>query len=239
MPLLADAYRVIAPDMRGLGDSSGPTGGYDKKTVAADIGELIGQLELGPCHVVGHDWGGPVAFALAAWSPERVRTLSMLDVTAPGIGPDLSQGGRRWHHQFHMTPELPETLMTGREREYYGWFYRTFAARPDAIDEAAIDEYLRSYATPEGIRRGLAYYRAIPDDIADNRAFAETGRLSMPVLALGGASSRGRGREPLDSLAAIADLVEGGAIEDCGHFLPEEQPEVLARRLLAFFAKHG
>ena len=150
---------------------------------------------------------------------------------------DLEEFGDQIIHDI--THSLHRTFVTPIDREDILALAGRLDDVLDAIDEAAIDEYLRSYATPEGIRRGLAYYRAIPDDIADNRAFAETGRLSMPVLALGGASSRGRGREPLDSLAAIADLVEGGAIEDCGHFLPEEQPEVLARRLLAFFAKHG
>lgn len=239
MPALSRKYRVIAPDMRGLGDSSKPTTGYDKKTVSGDIAELIGHLGVSPCHVVGHDWGGPVAFALAAGRAELVRTLTIVDVGIPGLGPGFSQGGRRWHHQFHMTPELPETLITGRERDYYGWFYRTFGARPDAIDAAAVDEYLRTYATADGIRCGLAYYRAIPDDVAANRAFAETGRLAMPVLALGGTGGRGRGTEVIDCMRTIADVVEGGVIEDCGHWVPEEQPEEFVARLSAFLDAHG
>ena len=220
MPTLGQKYKVVTPDMRGLGDSSRPTTGYDKKTVAADIGELIAVLELGPVHLVGHDWGGPVAFALAMAAPELVRSLTIVDVAIPGIGPHFSQGGRRWHHQFHMTPELPEILISGRERDYYGWFYRSFGARPDAVDEEAVAEFLRTYATPEGIRSGLAYYRALPQDIEDNQALAAAGR--------------GRGAEVGECLRCVADNVSEYVFEDCGHWVPEEKPEEFCRRLLDF-----
>jgi pimeloyl-ACP methyl ester carboxylesterase len=239
MPVLAERFHVIAPDMRGLGDSSKPAAGYDAQTVAGDIAELIAHLDVGPCHVVGHDWGGPVAFALAAWNPDLVRTLTIVDVGIPGIGPDFSQGGRRWHHQVHMTPDRPEILIAARARDYYGWFARTFGARPDAVDPAAVDEYLRTYATPDGIRCGLAYYRTLPDDIAANKAFAESGRLTMPVLALGGTGGRGRGMEVIEAMRTIADVVEGGVVEDCGHWMPEEQPDELIARLTAFIDAHG
>ena len=239
IPLLADSYRLVVPDLPGLGDSSRPDGGYDKKSIAADLREMCERLALGRFHLVGHDWGGPSAFALACAIPERVRTLTMLDVTVPGIGPDISQGGRRWHHAFHMTPELPEALVEGREREYLGWFYREFCWQRGAIAQADIDEYLRCYRQPGAMRAGFEYYRALPRDKADNQAALDSGfRLPMPVLALGGgrAEARGRGEEPLESLRAIASNVSGGAIPECGHFIPEEQPALLAERLLDFFA---
>ena len=133
MPLLAGHYRLIAPDLPGLGDSSKPADGYDKKTLAQDLVEMCEQLQLGRFHLVGHDWGGPTAFALACAAAASVRTLTILDVTIPGIGPDISQGGKRWHHAFHMTPDLPEALVIGREREYLSWFYESLqlAARRD------------------------------------------------------------------------------------------------------------
>jgi pimeloyl-ACP methyl ester carboxylesterase len=238
IPLLAGRYRLIVPDLPGLGDSSRPESGYDKKTIAADLREMCERLELGRFHLVGHDWGGPTAFALACALPEAVRSLSILDVTIPGIGPDISQGGRRWHHAFHMTPDLPELLVQGREREYLSWFYREFSWQRDAIGEADVDEYVRCYSRPGALRAGFEYYRNIPKDSADNRAILEAGfRLPMPVLAIGGArtEARGRGREPLQSLRAIADDVQGGTLPDCGHFIPEEQPALLAARLLEFF----
>jgi pimeloyl-ACP methyl ester carboxylesterase len=238
IPLLAGSYRLIVPDLPGLGDSSRPAGGYDKKSIAADLKEMCEYLQLGRFHLVGHDWGGPSAFALACVLPERVKTLTVLDVTIPGIGPDISQGGRRWHHAFHMTPELPEALVEGREREYLGWFYREFCWQGGAIAQADIDEYLRCYSQPGAMRAGFEYYRALPRDKADNQALLDAGfRLPMPVLALGGArtEARGRGEEPLESLRAIASNVSGGAIAECGHFIPEEQPALLAERLLDFF----
>jgi len=239
MPLLAEHYRLVVPDLPGLGDSSRPADGYDKKTIALDLQEMCERLQLGRFHLVGHDWGGPTAFALACAQPASVRTLTILDVTIPGIGPDLSQGGRRWHHAFHMTPDLPETLVQGREREYLSWFYREFCWQRGAIEEADIDEYVRCYSAPGALRAGFEYYRNIPRDQADNRTLLDSGfRLQMPVLALGGAraEARGRGEEPLKSLRAIATNVQGAALPDCGHFIPEEQPAALAERLLRFFA---
>ena len=239
MPLLAGHYRLVMPDLPGLGDSSRPAGGYDKKTIAADLVEMCERLQLGRFHLLGHDWGGPTAFALACALPAAVRTLTILDVTIPGIGPDISQGGKRWHHAFHMTPDLPETLVQGREREYLSWFYSEFSWQRGAIGEADIDEYVRCYSQPGALRAGFGYYRNIPQDQADNRAILASGfRLNMPVLALGGArtEARGRGEEPLESLRMIASNVQGGVIPDCGHFIAEEQPALLAERLLAFLA---
>ena len=238
VPLLADRYRLIIPDLPGLGDSSRPADGYDKKTIAADLREMCERLGLERFHLVGHDWGGPTAFALACAIPDRIGTLSILDVTIPGIGPDISQGGKRWHHAFHMTPELPEKLTQGREREYLGWFYREFCWQRDAITPADIDEYVRCYSQPGAMTSGFGYYRALPQDRADNQRLLESGfRLPMPVLALGGArtEARGRGEEPLESLRVIAPNTTGGAIADCGHFIPEEQPAVLAEHLLRHF----
>lgn len=241
IPRLTDRWRVIAPDLRGLGDSTRPLDGYDARTVAADLWELLsGPLGLDRWHLVGHDWGGPTAFALAAAHPEAVRTLGILDVTVPGIGPDISQGGRRWHHAFHMTPDLPELLVQGREWAYLGWFYREFCWRRDAIGAADIEEYLRTYTEPGALRAGFAYYRSIPRNVADNRALLDSGfRLPMRVLALGGARTEARGRaaEPLESLRAVADDVTGGAVPDSGHFIPEEQPAWLAERLREHFAR--
>jgi pimeloyl-ACP methyl ester carboxylesterase len=239
MPLLAPTHRVIAPDLRGLGDSSRPLDGYDSATVAADIAELvIDRLGHSRFHLVGHDWGGPTAFALACARPEAVRTLTVIDVAVPGLGPDFSQGGRRWHHAFHMTPDLPEALVQGREREYLSWFYREYSWIRDAIDGADLEEYLRTYTQPGALRAGFAYYRAIPANVARNRAMRDAGRrLPMPVLAIGGgrAEARGRGTEPATSLREIADDVRALVIEDSGHFVPEEQPQAVAAALLDFF----
>ena len=237
VPGLSERFRVIAPDLRGLGDSSRPAAGYDKKTIGNDIWRLVHDvLGISEFYLAGHDWGGPTAYAVAAAHPEAVRKLAILDVTIPGDGsPNISQGGRRWHHAFHQTLDLPEALVTGREDIYFRWFYSNYGARPDALSEADIAEYLRTYRQPGALRAGFSYYRAIPQDIADNATTAATFKLPMPVLALGGDGSWGRGTEVVESLRRLAVDVQGGVVENCGHWMPEEQPAELLRRLLAFF----
>ena len=238
MPGLAAAkYQVIAPDLRGLGDSSRPPTGYDKKTVGDDVWRLLRQLTIDEFYLVGHDWGGPTAYAIAAAHPASVRKLAILDVTIPGDGsPNISQGGRRWHHAFHQTLDLPEALITGREDIYFGWFYRNYGHLPDVIPDVDIAEYLRVYRQPGALRAGLGYYRAIPQDISDNQAISANFKLPMPVLALGGDSAWGRRMEVVESLRRMATDVRGGILENCGHWMPEEQPEALLEQLLAFFS---
>lgn len=239
IPRLTGRYRVIAPDLRGLGDSSRPPGGYDKKTVAGDVWRLVrDHLGIERFHLAGHDWGGPVAFSLAARHPDAVRRLAILDVVIPGDGADFSQGGRRWHHAFFRTLDLPEALCMGREELVLGWLFENYGHRPNCIAPEDQREYFRTYKTFGAFRAMLGYYRALPTDAEDNKAIlARDGKLKMPVLALGGDKSFGRGMECLHSLQRVADHVQGGVIADCGHWLAEEQPAVLAERLLAFFGE--
>lgn len=242
MPLLAArGFQLIAPDMRGLGDSSRPSSGYDKKTVAHDLWLLMNQ-ELGHRRfaVVGHDWGAPVAFRFAADHPEEVSHLVMLDVPVPGDQPSGAAigGPRRWHHMFHKVPDLPEALTYGRERIYLEFFYKNGIDQAGAFAEEDIAEYVRAYAQPGAMRAGFNYYRAIGQDVADNRATLATGfKLPMPALGLGGGGSRGRGGLVVESLRRVALKVEGGSIADCGHFIPEEKPRELADRLIEFLSK--
>ena len=244
IPALAEHYTVIAPDMRGLGDSSRPLNGYDKKTVANDIWRLVNEV-LGhqTFFLVGHDWGGPTAYALAAAHPGAVDKLVILDVTIPGCGGDFSEGGRRWHHQFHTTPDLPEALIEGREDIYLAWFYRTFAYKPDAIGEDDLLEYLRTYTQPGAMRAGFSYYREMLRDAKENAEIIARFKLPMPVLAIGGAVSyphaRGRGAQAGESLKRVARNVQAEVFPECGHFIPEEAPERLNERLLQFFAETG
>lgn len=237
IPLLAERYFVVAPDLRGLGDSSRPETGYDKRRLAEDVFELAsGTLGLRSCFAVGHDWGGPVAFALAVYHPDVVRKLAIIDVAIPGDGnSNISQGGKRWHHAFHQTLDLPEALVTGREDVYLGWFYRNYGARKVAISPDDEAEYLRAYRQLGALRAGFEFYRNIPKDIADNEELLKAGKLKLPVLALGGTEGWGRGMEVLQSCQRVAENVQGGVIHDAGHWVPEEQPQVLAERLLAFF----
>lgn len=239
IPFLADRFRIIAPDLRGLGDSSRPSSGYDKRTVAQDIWELVhDQLGIQSFFLAGHDWGGPVAFALALAHRGAVRRLAILDVAVPGDGAEMSQGGRRWHHPFFRTPDLPEALLAGREHLFLNWLFDNYGHRPDAVSAEDRAEYLRTYAKPGGLRALLAYYRAFPQDAADNEeSLRRDGRLKMPVLALGGDKSFGRGLETLESMRRVADDVRGGLIPNSGHWIAEEAPEFVAGQLRDFFGE--
>lgn len=238
MPALSERYAIIAPDLRGLGDSSRPLDGYDKATIAEDIRKLVHEhLNIKSYYLVAHDWGGPVAFCLAATYPEHVRKLVMLDTAVPGDGSGtFSQSGRRWHHAFHQTADLPEALVAGREEVYLGWFYRNYGYQAGAISPADEQEYLRTYRQPGALRAGFSYYRALEQDVAHNEALLKKGKLAMPVLALGGGKSFGRGADTLDSMKRVATDVRGGVIDECGHWMQEEQPEQVTKALLEFFA---
>ena len=237
IPTLAQHYTVIAPDMRGLGDSSRPQTGYDKRTIANDIYQLMRSLGFEKILLVGHDWGGPVAYAYACAHPADVRKLVILDVTIPNENwdriPQISRKGGIWHLAFHNVRDLPEALVAGRERIYLSWFYRT-AYNPSAISEEEIDEYVRCYSAPGALRAGFEYYRAIFTDIDHNKENAKT-KLKMPVMAYGG--ERGFRNAPLHSMKELAENVRGGMIERCGHWIAEERPDFLIEQLLAFFGE--
>jgi pimeloyl-ACP methyl ester carboxylesterase len=237
MPRLAEKYTVIAPDLRGLGDSTRPPGTYDKKTLGADIAALvIDHLGFNKFHLVGHDWGGPVAFSVAAHNPDAVTTLTILDVVIPGGGGDFSQGGRRWHHAFFRTLDLPEQLCFGREELVINWLFENYGYRANCISDEDKAEFLRTYKKPGAFRALLEIYRALPQDAEDNRTIlARDGKLKMPVLALGGEKSFGRGMECIESLRRVAENVRGGLVKDSGHWIAEEQPDFLAEQLLALF----
>ena len=237
IPALAAHYRVIAPDLRGLGDSSRPVSGYDKKTLAQDLWRLahdvLGERRL---FVVGHDWGGPVAYALAAQHRDAVRRMAIFDVPVPGDGTPVMLANR-WHHGLHWELDFPEALTVGREDVYLGFFYRTWGARPDAISEEAQREYLRTYRQPGAMRAGFNLYRATPQDVIDNEAFRAQGKLAMPILVHGGPHGRGRGMLAMESWQRVALDVRGGIAEGCGHWIPEERPDWAVQQLLAFFGE--
>jgi pimeloyl-ACP methyl ester carboxylesterase len=245
MPLLADQFQLIAPDLRGLGDSSRPLNGYDKKTVAHDVWQLMhDHLKHETFAVVGHDVGAVVAFRLAADHPEAVTHLVLLDVPVIGIETGklggLAPAGQlpRWHHLFHLVPDLPEALTFGRERLYLEWFFNWGTDQAGVFSDADINEYVRAYAQAGAMRAGFNMYRALPQDIADNHATLSTGfKLPMPTLGLGGGGSRGRGDLVVESLRRVATHAEGGSVPDCGHFIPEEKPQALAEQLRKFLAR--
>lgn len=238
IPALATDYCVLAPDMRGLGDSARPRSGYDKRTIADDVRGLVQQLGFERVALVGHDWGMPVAYAYAARHSQEITALAVLDGLLPGVGDEsggtLPGGAPIWHFGLHMTPNLPEALVSGRERTYLSWFYRELAYDPLAIGQDAVDEYVRCYSEPGALRAGFEYYRAAPTDAEHNTEHANE-PLEMPVLAFGGRSTFAhRTRETME---AVATDVSGGVIDECGHWIPEERPDRLEEELVDFIQR--
>ena len=239
IPLLAPNFRIIAPDLPGQGDSDRPQGGYDTQTLAAAIHGLLQRLGVDRCCMAAHDVGAWVAYPYAALFGSEVRRLVLMDAGIPGITlpdalpTDPARAWRTWHFAFHALPDLPELLIGGRERAYLDWFLRRKTANPDAFSDADIGEYLRVFTKDGGLRAGLAYYRAAALSAQQNRDLAARGKLAMPVLALG--ADQGSIADMAGPLRAYAEDVRGGVVANCGHFIPEEQPEVAARELADFF----
>src|SRR5215469_18866832 len=153
MPTLAKNYTVIAPDLRGLGDSSKPLTGYDGKTVAEDIHQLVAKLGFKTIFLVGHDIGGQIAYSYAAAHPTEVKKLVVSDLTFPGFAPP----GRMppWWFAFHQTPDMPEAPVHGKELMYLSWFYHNLVYNPAAITQADINEFGSHYSAPGGMRAGF------------------------------------------------------------------------------------
>ena len=237
MPDLAKNYTVIVPDLRGLGDSSKPPTGYDGKTVAEDIHQLVGKLGFKTIFLVGHDIGTQVAYSYAAAHPTEVKRLAVMELTIPGFVP----AGRMplWWVVFHQTPDVPEALVQGKEMLYLSWFYHNLANNPAAITQEDINEYVSHYSAPGGMHAGFEHYRAFPQDAIQNQNYSKT-KLTMPVLALGGQyipTLGGNIAMPtvIYGMKILAQNVTGIIVPSSGHFIPEEQPQFLADQLLKFF----
>jgi pimeloyl-ACP methyl ester carboxylesterase len=235
MPALAKNYTVIVPDLRGLGDSSKPATGYDGNNTAEDIYQLVNQLGFNKIYLVGHDVGAQTAYSYAAVHPNNVSKLVILDFPFSASAP-ISLPGLEdccWWFSFHQTPDIPEALTAGKEREYLSWFY-SFAYNPEAIAEADIDRYVSDYSAPGGMRAGFEYYRVFPINEEQNNEHFKA-KLPMPVLALGGEYSFGTA--VLDSIRSLAIDVLGGVVPLSEHWIAEEQPDFLIEQLTTFFSE--
>ena len=238
MPALAEKYTVIAPDSRGLGDSERTESGYDASTLAEDAFSLVRSLGFQQIFLVGHDLGVSPAYAYAARYREAVQRLVILDVPLEGFGrEDFGVKRNKWHFGFFQAPgSLAESLAEGREHILLQWFFGFFsrARNSVAFTQEDIDEYVRCYSGRDALRAGFEYYRSFSTNAQLFKEYSKE-KLRIPVLALGGEYS-GAG-EPFYSLAQLAEHVSGGIIPQCGHYIAEEQPEELLRRLNAFFSE--
>jgi len=220
---LARDHTVIVPDLRGLGLSAKPAGGFDKKTQALDVAGVLDALKIDRADVVAHDIGNMVAYAFAAQFPDRVSKLVVIDAPLPGVGPweEILKNPLLWHFRFG-GPDM-ERLVAGRERIYLDRFWNEFSATPAHFTEAAREHYAKLYALPGAMHSGFAQFAAFDQDVIDNKAFLAKGKLNMPVLAVGGEKSFGPQMATIMRFAA-ADVREG-IIPGSGHWIMEENPD--------------
>jgi pimeloyl-ACP methyl ester carboxylesterase len=224
-PLAARLMRnhtVIVPDLRGLGLSSRPAGGYDKKTQAEDLAGVLDALKIAKVDLVTHDIGNMVGYAFAAQHPERVGKFVIIDAPLPGIGPwdDIVRSHALWHFSFY-GPDA-ERLVKGRERIYLDRFWNEFSADPKKFDEASRKHYAKLYAEAGAMHAGFEQFKAFDQDAADNKAFVAKGMLTMPILAIGGEKSFGPMMATV--MRAAATNVQGAIVPNSGHWVMEENP---------------
>ena len=229
---LAATHTVIAPDLRGFGDSDAPADGYTKAAMARDVHALLQGLKLDRIRLVGHDIGLMVAYAYAAQYPADVDRIVLMDAFLPGVGDWKSVWLLRdlWH--FHFYGKTPLALVAGRERIYFEHFWNDFAADPKkSIPEADRVFYAKAYAKPGHMAAGFEVFRAFEQDAADFAGFAKT-PLTMPMLVLTGEKASG---ETLITQAKLAaSNVDGVVIKGSGHWLMEEAPDQVIPKLVEF-----
>jgi len=238
-PLLADRYTLVAPDLRGMGHSGRPEGGYDCRTLGDDVHRLSSALGHDEIHVVAHDFGVLAGYGLAAQHPERVRTFAALEFLLPGTGvmeewwQPKPEGNFIWHMAFQSLPDIPVTLIQGREEVYLKYFFSNFAYDPTAIGPDDVARYVSALQQSGALRSSLGLYRAW---FESGEQVAELARqpLTMPVLALGGEACMGD--MATVCFEKVAKNVSGGTLEKAGHWIPDEAPEALAAKLEELFA---
>jgi pimeloyl-ACP methyl ester carboxylesterase len=219
---LARDHTVVVPDLRGMGLSTKPADGFDKKTQAADMAGVLDGLAITRAALVTHDIGNMVGYAFAAQYPDRVTRFVLIDAPLPGVGPweEILKNPLLWHFRFG-GPDM-ERLVAGRERIYLDRFWNEFSATPSHFSEAAREHYAKLYALPGAMHSGFMQFAAFDQDAVDNKAFLARGKLMMPVLAIGGEKSFGKTMAEVMHFAAVN--VREGVIPNSGHWIMEENP---------------
>jgi pimeloyl-ACP methyl ester carboxylesterase len=237
-PLIAELsgrHTVIAPDLRGFGQSAAPPDGYTKAAMAQDVHALLNSLKLDRVRLVGHDIGLMVAYALAAQYPQAVDRLVLMEAFLPGVGDWNSVFLLRdlWH--FHFYGKTPLALVTGRERTYLEHFWNDFAADPEkSVPEKDREFYAQAYAQPGHMAAGMEVFRAFPSDAEDFARFAKT-KLTMPMLVLSG--EKAGGPFLIEQGKMVATKVEGVLVKGSGHWLMEEAPDQVIPKLVEFLGR--
>ena len=232
---LAPRRTVVVPDLRGMGLSSHPEAGYDKKTQGRDVARVLDTLKIQKADVVAHDIGNMVAYAFAGQYPQRVVRLVLMDAPLPGIGPwdEITRSPLLWHFNFR-GPDV-ERLVAGRERIYLDRFWNELSADPKSIDEATRQHYAALYARPGAMHSAFNQFAAFAQDAIDNQAFAAKAKLAMPALAIGGDKSFGAAMA--DIVRFVATDVRSVVIPNSGHWLMEEQPDATVAAIRDFLGE--
>ena len=230
--VLVKDHTVVVPDLRGMGLSSHPDRGYDKKTEAQDMARVLDVLKVGRFALVTHDIGNMVGYALAAQHRDRVTRWVVMDAPLPGLAhwEDQLKNPKTWHFNFHGPDE--ERLVAGRERIFLDRFYNELSADPKGIDEQTRRHYAALYARPHAMHDAFEQFVAFPKDGVDNQALVAKGKLTIPVLAIGGSASYGA--KLATEIGFAADDVKSAVIPDAGHWLMEEQPAATMAAIRAF-----
>jgi pimeloyl-ACP methyl ester carboxylesterase len=232
---LARDHTVVVPDLRGMGLSSRPAGGFDKKTQGGDVAGVLDTLKIDKTDLVTHDIGNMVGYAFAAEHRDRVTRFVLIDAPLPGVGPweEILKNPLLWHFRFG-GPDM-ERLVAGRERIYLDRFWNEFSATPARFTEASRQHYAKLYAQPGAMHSGFAQFAAFDQDAIDNKAFLAQGKLAMPVLGLGGEKSFGTTMGQVMTFAA--SNVETGVVPDSGHWIMEENPKATVALVRSFLDK--
>jgi pimeloyl-ACP methyl ester carboxylesterase len=237
IPVLAERFTVIAPDLPGIGDSSIPTGDVDMKSAAKTIHGLVRALGIQKADVVGHDIGLMVAYAYAAQFPSEVTKLVFMDAFLPGVagGDAVYNNPALWHFRFH--GPTPEALVQGRERTYFEHYWNDFAADKNrSISEADRSAYTAAYSRPGRMKAGWAYFASFPRTAQDFSQLSRT-RLTMPILSIGGDKSLGK--ELGDQAKLVGTDVSVVVLQNAGHWILEEQPAATTEALRKFLEAPG
>ena len=238
MPRLASDFSLVAADPR-PGRLRQARERLRRRHRRRDLLSVMEQLGYERFALVGHDVGACLSYAAAADAPERILRLVLMEAALPGIseGPsilpdDTRSTGRLWHFMFNQLSDVNERLVEGREEIYFGDQFAVRGATPAAIPPDSVEVYLRALRQPGALHAAFHYYREVEATIKQNRQRARSRPLPMPVLAIGGAASRG------DTVAAdtrtIARDVTPLTIDGCGHYVPEEAPDELLGALSNF-----
>jgi haloacetate dehalogenase len=238
IPELAKRYRVIAPDLRGYGESDKPTSGYDKRNMALDLRELMRALDIPKIVLVGHDRGARVATRFAKDFPELLDRLVVMDnvptrIVAREFTPQLANS--YWFFIFNQVPDLPEALISGREDLWLRHLFSDWCYNPLAISGHAFDTYVQAYRRPGALRGAMSDYRAIGEDVAQDKVDADT-KIACPTLALWGEDFHAVGQmfDMVTVWAEMASDLRTVSIPQAGHLPQEEQPALVTSELLAF-----